>query len=198
MKARPILFSGEMVRALLAGHKTQTRRIIKPRGGEEVDPEGIYDLRPGDIEIARCPYGQAGDLLWVREAIELIDYRPELEQSMYSADCTPTVADAWPWKRRSLPAMHCPRGLSRLTLGITDVRVERLNDISRGDAMEEGCPFPNMAKGPNPVDWYAELWREINGEASWDANPWVWVIEFVVHHANVDHILNAAREAGAA
>jgi hypothetical protein len=71
-----------------------------------------------------------------------------------------------------------PAWASRITLEIVSVRVERLQEISRGDAMAEGCPFANMADGPNPRDWYAELWESINGPGSWDANPFVWVVEF--------------------
>ena len=76
------------------------------------------------------------------------------------------------------PSIHMPRWASRISLGITSVRVERLQDISRGDAMAEGCPFPNMAQGPDPRDWYAELWGAINGPDSWAENPWAWVVEF--------------------
>lgn len=71
-----------------------------------------------------------------------------------------------------------PRWASRILLEVTAVRVERLQDISRGDAMAEGCPFPNMAKGDDPRKWYADLWDQINGAGSWEANPWVWVVEF--------------------
>jgi hypothetical protein len=70
------------------------------------------------------------------------------------------------------------RWASRITLDVSMVRVERLNDISRGDCMAEGCPFPNMAKGADPREWYANLWESINGKGSWDLNPWVWVIQF--------------------
>lgn len=76
------------------------------------------------------------------------------------------------------PSIHMPRWASRITLEIVSVRVERVKDISRGDAMEEGCPFPNMADGENPVEWFGGVWRSINGIGSWNANPWVWVIEF--------------------
>lgn len=73
-----------------------------------------------------------------------------------------------------------PRWASRITLEITGVRLERLQDISRGDAMAEGCPHQNMAHGDDPRKWYADLWNDINGPGSWDKNPWVWVIEFKV------------------
>ncbi|MGE5866558.1 MAG: hypothetical protein ACM32J_15885, partial [Rhizobacter sp.] len=79
------------------------------------------------------------------------------------------------WK----PSIHMPRAASRITLEGTGVRVERLQDISRGDAMAEGCPSPNMRDGDDPRKWYADLWDSINGASScWDANPWVWVVEF--------------------
>ena len=78
------------------------------------------------------------------------------------------------WK----PAIHMPRAASRITLEVTGVRVERLQAISRGDAMAEGCPFANMAAGPDPRDWYRDLWNEINGPGAWDQSPWVWVVEF--------------------
>ena len=82
----------------------------------------------------------------------------------------------WEFKRR--PSIHMPRWASRILLEVVSVRVERLQDISRGDAMAEGCPFPNMAQGDDPRQWYAELWEQINGPGEWTANPWVWVVEF--------------------
>lgn len=81
-----------------------------------------------------------------------------------------------------------PRKYSRITLDVTEVRVERLQSISRGDAMEEGCLFPNMAKGPNPVDWYADLWNAINGEGAWEKNPFVTAYTFRVHLCNIDRM----------
>lgn len=89
------------------------------------------------------------------------------------------------WRAGFIP-VECPYGEPgdrRVAQGagdieITDVRIERLQDISRGDAMDEGCPFPNMAKGPDPRQWFTELWDEINGAGSWAATPWVWVVEF--------------------
>jgi hypothetical protein len=78
------------------------------------------------------------------------------------------------WK----PSIFMPKQACRLFLQVKNIRVERLQDISRGDAMAEGCPFPNMQKGPNPVGWFHDLWHKINGPTSWVKNPWVWVIEF--------------------
>lgn len=141
-----------------------------------------------------CPYGQPGDWLWVREtwAGPLADADEwdetndpgELENPRfceYAADGGPKPeylnADE-NMVCRWTSSIHMPRWASRITLEITGVRVERLQGISRGDAMAEGCPFPNMAKGGDPCGWYAELWESINGPGSWAANPWVWVIEF--------------------
>lgn len=78
------------------------------------------------------------------------------------------------------PSIHMPRVASRITLEVTEVRVERLQAISRGDAMAEGCPFANMAAGPDPRDWYRDLWNEINGAGAWDLDPFVWVVAFKV------------------
>lgn len=185
MKERPILFSAPMVRALLAGTKTQTRRVLKPGGR--------YDLAlvaPPDGGPSRCPYGVPGDRLWVREAIRLVpgqepDDGTGRVDSNYEADGTLTVADAWPWKRSYLPSMHCPRGLSRMTLEVTAVRVERLQDISEADAQAEGCALECMTPtgddsgsaiyGPGG---YRALWDDINGAGAWDANPYVWAVSF--------------------
>jgi hypothetical protein len=98
----------------------------------------------------------------------------------YRADGVPKREDLEGFLSDWKPSIHMPRSASRITLEITEVRVERLQEISRGDAMAEGCPFPNMANGSNPVHWYADLWNSINGNGpgSWDANPWVWCISF--------------------
>ena len=185
MKERPILFSAPMVRALLDGSKTQTRRVVKPTP-EWIGQSGVLSYR-GRVGLphALCPYGQPGDRLWVREswhqrgkfvfALPDSDKRSWLgtREIAYSADAKRPGHD---W--RSRPSSHMPRWASRITLEITGVRVERLQDISRGDAMVEGCPFPNMAAYNDPRKWYADLWESINGPGSWDANPWAWVVEF--------------------
>lgn len=208
-KERPILFSGAMVRALLAGTKTQTRRVLPTMvtlgrteypgkrakdGYSRVNwldtPEGI------EAAVRECKYGQPGDRLWVRESWapgDLMVFNAEKddpETILYRADRaalhwdgkamrTPMDTYAFNWDSvRWKPSIHMPRWASRITLEVTDVRVERLNDCSRGDAMAEGCPFPNMADGPDPRQWYAELWEQINGPGSWQANPWVWVLSF--------------------
>ena len=191
-----------MVRALLDGTKTQTRRVVKPQP-DSISPDGIparffhqRAIGSGYPVQIRCPYGQPGDRLWVREAIRLVpDQEPDdgtgRVLSTYGADGSLTVADAWPWKRSYLPPMHCPRGLSRIDLEITDVRVERLQDISEADAIAEGITGPHNVGYPAyrmPDDSkprysrasaaYEALWEQINGPDSWALNPWVWVVEF--------------------
>lgn len=174
MKERPILFSAPMVRAILAGTKTQTRRVVKPQ------PAGPW-AAPGKTA---CPYGLPGDRLWVKETIRKTgEYPGGYSTSEYVADGTPTVADAWPWQRRTLVSIHCPRGLSRITLEVTGVRVERLQDISHADADAEGCrgrrsADPALGFTITPRERFNALWEQINGAASWAANPWVWVVEF--------------------
>ena len=205
MKERPILFSAPMVRALLDGSKTQTRRVVKPQP-EWVEPATIWQQGDGHSGpgwyahnedysdegalFYRSPYGQPGDRLWVKETTikvedhgyegpvftESDDGRTVIEYGLAPSedDCT----EVEPEDIKLRPSIFMPRAMSRITLEITAVRVERLQDISRGDAMGEGCPFPNMAQGDDPRQWYADLWGQINGLGSWDQNPWVWVIEF--------------------
>lgn len=187
MKERPIPFSAPMVRAVLDGTKTQTRRVLKGRALEWIStPTGFSPQFIADAENRMCPYGQPGDRLWVREAwrsslaYELTPPRdiPVGSPIFYQADGAGSLPHFNAGKLR--PGMFMPRWASRLTLEITDVRVERLQEISRGDAMAEGCPFPNMAKGDDPRKWYADLWEQINGAGSWATNPWVWCVSFKV------------------
>ncbi|MCY1218201.1 hypothetical protein D9M72_301420 [compost metagenome] len=205
MKDRPILFSAPMVRALLDGTKTQTRRVVKPAPSWNVESiyrpftnepnnwQGFAGGGPGAIVwYSKCPYGMPGDSLWVREAIRLVpgqepDDGTGRVLSTYDADGSLTVADTWPWKRSYLPPMHCPRGLSRIDLEITEVSVERLQDISEADARAEGAPgYEEGVDEPPPSDDYEwsyrasfqRLWEQINGAGSWDANPWVWCVSF--------------------
>lgn len=196
MKERPILFSAPMVRAILAGTKTQTRRVVKPRK----DPDYGCELSPGEIagdeHAARlCPYGQPGDRLWVRETFAKIDgqTQPWIETD-YRATYThgDRLGDTLGLKKRWTPAIHMPRAASRISLEITAVRVERLQDISEAAAKAEGVHrnidglwsggvWKHLAQ-PNrygdPCNAFCDLWASINGGESWDANPWVWVVEF--------------------
>jgi len=206
MKERPILFSAPMVRAILDGRKTQTRRAFSERTinlmraaaklGEvsHFIDEGILAKNDIGYVLDICPHGKIGDQLWVRETHHhcadkkyLID---EYQQGLisgeaigliYKADTPNLVICDGGW----MPSIYMPRWASRILLEITDVRVERLNDISRTDAAAEGICYPDREKKP---DWYrndnwpeqnfAGLWQSINGDGSWQQNPWVWVIEF--------------------
>ncbi len=204
MKERPILFKGAMVRAILDGTKTQTRRIVNPQPDENGiscmpnapldwsdDVHGEWNPWKGETPNGDAWRGRVvcwpGDRLWVRETWQ--DWCPiwqgawcgcgskEMAQSTHRPAYAATPDErGHPAKWR--PSIFMPRWASRITLEVVSVRVERLNDCSRGDAMAEGCPFPNMADGPNPRKWYSELWESINGPGSWAANPWVWVVEF--------------------
>ncbi|KQV43259.1 MULTISPECIES: hypothetical protein [unclassified Rhizobium] len=203
MADRPILFSGAMVRALLAGTKTQTRRTLKaPYGTLELTASG---WKPIHTKV------RIGDRLYVREHWRtdlLLDALPPRSIShggtnvQYIADEALRGCDkTWVGPGKDRRAMHMPRWASRLTLTVTDVRVERLQDISENDAVAEGC-FKGKASGRvfNDVaamhlggdewasarDWYADLWERINGEGTWDQNPWVVAYTFTVERWNID------------
>nr|DAF23431.1 MAG TPA: ASCH domain protein [Caudoviricetes sp.] len=216
MKERPVIFNSEMVRAILDGRKTQTRRTIANVGSDNCIPlqkptktkDGIYthvmDAPGHDL----CPFGRVGDRLWVREAYQgpLFNFdqmetyledtskfeRPEFCEYRADGGKTPEYYDAddnlrYGWK----PSIHMPRWASRITLEITGVRVERLNDISEEDAKAEGVKpagdmlpdYPDTFLTPKG-DFatakvaFQRLWQSIYGEESWAVNPWVWVIEF--------------------
>lgn len=209
MKERPILFSAPMVRALLDGSKTQTRRpITGPRYGLKVNkhpaepsiladrveegPEGFM-FRGGVLQVGpiACPYGKPGERLWVREAwadLEQLSDGNYQRQAIYRADDIEQYGDedepvnvtapGMRWR----PSIHMPRWASRILLEIVSVRVERLQAISDADAIAEGCsgyrPDDDPFHDVEPRDEYRELWEQINGAGSWDANPWVWVVEF--------------------
>lgn len=241
MTERGMIFNAEMVRALLSGRKTQTRRIMK------VQPESnqlglllITDsTKRSDIgkyhwaesnatgnhvrsKLFSCPFGAVGDRIWVRETWAIlgnedgccIDWEEKLckadERSaarIYRASCEQrpgnyglwSIPDDADWKPHTKdyqyegawrPSIHMPRWASRILLEITDVRVERLNAISEEDARAEGIidggclncgePEPCGCANPEPdaTDAFAYLWQSIYGQESWNANPWVWVIEF--------------------
>ncbi|MDQ9409497.1 hypothetical protein [Serratia marcescens] len=200
MKERPVIFNGEMVRAILDGRKTQTRRVVSDRHMHLIDVASqigeCYPLESG-INHANsqsyyrdlCPFGWVGDRLWVREtfaghylddnqiqdikdgrdkAEDLCEYRADYSDD---ADCV----DGW------TPSIHMPRWASRITLEITAVRVERLNDISEEDAKAEGVAPSQHIITPAEALYrvgFLKLWQSIYGFDSWNANPWVWVIEF--------------------
>jgi hypothetical protein len=184
-----MLFSAQMVRALLNGSKTQTRRVAKHplamaakrilsyHGQTEFDC--IFEDESGGI--IHCPYGKPNDRLWVREAWRVIDVADCLApREITSAYRIWYEADAphQPGFGKYRPPMFMPRWASRISLEITGVRVERLQDITVSDAMAEG--YDGSIKSPvDPsIEWYSGLWESINGPGSWSANPWVWVIDF--------------------
>jgi hypothetical protein len=199
--------SAPMVRALLAGTKTQTRRVVKPQPVHDSRFAGGWKLEgKAGHEAATCspliadlsPYGQPGDRLWVREhwcASSAHDSLPP--RDIPAGDAVEYLADS-PTRvltGKARRAFHMPRWASRITLEVTGVRVERLQDISEADAMAEGgvealkgwwshegldwnSPGPNKRFGGTAIDSYRILWEQINGPGSWDANPWVWCVGF--------------------
>ena len=179
MKETGLMFKAPLVRAILSGQKTQTRRIAKdvrhPDLGNWYAPGAlVLEGEPQHVIHRACPWGQPGDRIYVRETFA---QHPQFADLAYRAEGEEFEdSDGALWVPKWTPAIHMPRKLARIWLEITGVRVERLQSISRGDAMAEGCPFPNMADGEDPRDWFAEVWKSTGGD--WAANPWVWVIDF--------------------
>ncbi|MCS4496240.1 morphogenetic protein [Pantoea sp. B623] len=181
MKECPILLNAEMVRAVLDGGKTQTRRILKvqPHAGVRNSVFVKSGYEDGHGKELVCPFGAVGDRLWVRETWA----RYNIDQDTHDIAYRATTPDDWPKEGRWRPSIHMPRWASRITLEITGVRVERLQDITNQDAMAEGIGhlYAYDESQPTPKDAtrrFAELWQSIYGADSWQANPWVWVIEF--------------------
>ena len=237
MRERPILFNAEMVRAILDGRKTQTRRPVKPQPDMEIDGEKCPDGSGGwswspvwpkghkwagrTLGWTGCPLGKPSDRLWVREAWqeffddEMMPLRPRgprgrlgspswpdrFSHVFYRAD-GPVPVQPPLGRANWRPSIHMPRWAARIILEITNVRVERLQDISEADAMAEGCAFESgweescgegYASGGGFLDYgskddayscrtaigsYRTLWDSLYGPLAWDANPWVWVGEF--------------------
>jgi hypothetical protein len=188
MAERGILFSAPMVRAILAGTKTQTRRVVKPQ--PERDHRGVMmwplgphrrigfegkDVHPDLHEY--CPYGVPGDRLWVREAWRapscIDDLMPSEIPAGYSISFTANGGQQYNGRPR--PGMFMPRWASRITLEVTGVRVERLQDIRDDEAIAEGCTGDGLI---DPSEEYAALWDSINGRGAWATNPWVWCVSF--------------------
>lgn len=195
-KERPILFSAPMVRALLNGTKTQTRRVVKPQPeiAQLLTHSGWSAWHDGSGRPLRNPYGQPGDRLWVREAWQVhhaggdepihgpmkehpgglvcMGYRATEEERV--RDHQPFAKPyAGPWR----PSIHMPRWACRLVLEVTDVRVQRLQAISGADAVAEGV-YARLPDNGIAQSEFADLWRSINGADSWTANPWVWAVSF--------------------
>lgn len=223
MNERGMIFNAEMVRAILEGRKTQTRRVLATyQDAVKFCPE--WDVNGKQIFIVLgekdhtgmnpvitaipCPFGQQGDRIWVRETWATlgnedgccVDWNDNLckgdEKSaarIYRASCEQrpgdyglwSIPDDADWKPHTdnqkfegawRPSIHMPRWASRILLEITDVRVERLNSITESDAEAEGVTDTGF--GDLLVDGFRYLWKSIYGDGSWQANPWVWVIEF--------------------
>jgi hypothetical protein len=191
MTERPILFKGEMVRAILDGRKTQTRRAVKPvptfnGGGACHDADALQHdyVEPHWVFPKICKYGAPGDMLWVREAWRAWSQYDDWPPSRLPPGVdVQYIADASaPWSSRHRSPRYMPRWASRITLHITDIRVERLQDISEDDARAEGCdpvvhPDGAVDCGTRKTT-FAKLWNKINGPGAWSANPWVWAISF--------------------
>lgn len=201
-RERPIIFSGDMVRAILDGRKTQTRRPIKPQPGPQayVTPfEGgwMFGGLIADIptkyrsRLLACPFVETCDMLWVRETWAFVtDYCGNVVLSgrlaLYRADCERGLEPSH-WR----PSIHMPRWASRITLEVVSVRVERVQDITEEDAQAEGMEPGCLTCGENCIytggcgycrpcyrESFSGQWQSIYGRESWLANPWVWVVEF--------------------
>jgi len=228
MKSRPILFSTPMVQALLNGSKTMTRRKLKRQperceliSQDACSPSGysfIADMY--DDEYIKCKYGEVGDLLWVRETWKpdvgdiTSGIRFKADNVLIHIENSVEAADKWLDVRKPeeqfpqmkdpvwRPSIFMPRWASRITLEITDVVCERLQDISEEDSKSEGV-FHDVEtdryhyaenKGAALVHArgaFSTLWKSINGEDSWRENPWVWVVKFDVHNVNVDDFMGS-------
>jgi hypothetical protein len=228
-KERPIIFSGDMVRALLAGNKTQTRRVVDQKRNPHTEPIRVWcasGAKPGEGDTAAsglwfalggdtgnrqqagwypCPYGKPGDRLWVREAFA-VDVAGCPGGVSYRADHMDPKGDGPAHPMKWKPSIHMPRKLSRITLEIVSVRVERLKAISSEDARAEGMHVEKLDSWGNSSMWwswryphpgkvdecrltevfaFANLWNRIHGinefdMEPWELNPWVWVLEFKV------------------
>lgn len=216
MREKPILFSGEMVNAIIAGRKTQTRRVITPQPTDYGCRHAGGDRWVWTLGEKKCPHGQRGDLLWVRETWcpanssdgPVICYRANYGRRYMSDECFPMNYDLYPnagcgawsvwagdlesgvegsWR----PSIFMPRWASRIALIITEIRAERLQDISDTDALAEG-----VTEAPSGIEHvryatkyndmsipralFRGLWDKINAKRgySWESNPWVWVVSF--------------------
>lgn len=195
MKETPILYTGSNVRAILEDRKSQTRRLLKPQphAWKQVNPTALgnaawtFGVINNGVEQLdwKCPYGQPGDRLWVKET-----WRPYYEEETGASGLlfraggykeTRAAMDVMSGNDHWKPSIFMPRWASRITLEITEIRVERLQDISEDDAVAEGCkrsPITSDEWVDTAYGKYEELWEQINGPGSWDLNSWVWVIGF--------------------
>lgn len=191
---KPILFSTPMVQAILQGTKTQTRRIIKIDTGqliadlvEQTAPNYFSFKKDGEFIAGRKSKYQVGDILWVRETWKISPQQCTWQKYSYKADYHSALSELGKWK----PSIHMPKAAARIFLKVTNVRVERLQDISEADAVAEGIEkqktnygdylFKHYLKdkfGPSAKHSFQTLWQKIYGIESWDKNPYVWVYEY--------------------
>lgn len=210
MRERPILMSASMVLACLRDSeaKTNTRRTLK-NPPNKVGGEPHYIMHEGALLVAfgpgpgpqtaparwwKCPYGAPGDRLWVKETYRLPAWADHMRPSLASGNRVYYAADGQDHERsvagKLRPSIHMPRWACRLVLEVTDVKVERLHDISEADALAEGVQQIGLYYGVpdvsatwdrechSPAAAYRELWKAINGQDSWKPNPWVWSVHF--------------------
>ncbi|HAH3133304.1 hypothetical protein GKF31_23725 [Escherichia coli] len=197
MKERGVVFNDDMVRAILEGRKTQTRRPVKNVRADNClvirkptkKRNGVYTHVMDALEHGLCPFGNVGDRIWVRETFNAFwldnDVIQEIKDGVslaselcdYKADYSDSSKPAEGWT----PSIHMPRWASRILLEITDVRVERLHDMSEADAKAEGASPVTYKITPTEAVYrvgFGDIWRGIYGQENWLSNPWVWVIEF--------------------
>jgi hypothetical protein len=201
-KEIPILFSSTMVQAIIAGRKTMTRRIVKPQpiDNTEVDGNFFHGNHKGYVKVDGHPNWQkqfahefanwkVGDILWVREAFSPVKANNFNggKSTLFKADVAENKFDGYKWK----PSIHMPKEAARIWLEVTEVRVERLHDITEEDAIAEGVEklnnwWKDYTSDQDAYDMqtamcsFDSLWKKINGEESWNENPWVWVVSFKV------------------
>lgn len=208
MKEHPILFTSAMVKAILAGKKTQTRRIVKPQPGNDLhghlcwgpprEPMQWWVTDPQKDIAPHCPYGKPGDKLWVRETWGVASIYDSVKPRDLKPNHMKVNFDGQLEGVKKRPSIFMPRWASRIQLEIVSVRVQRLNDISANDAEAEGIVETEfwtpreLESRPFEEKWwddyhfwenypqlaYSRLWESINGKGSWELNPWVWVVEF--------------------
>lgn len=204
-KYRPVIFSASMVRAILSGNKTQTRRLVAldDKFSEIRSPslccindkidwgvlafDNTFDYKFPQIKHIKSPFGYKGDRLWVRESFTLIDngnlpiYRADGRDAFgdFVEELKPDDPDKlFKWK----PSIHMPRNKSRIILEVKDLRVERLQEISNKDALAEGITLEQLPDNLQDQDraktWFRGLWQSLYGAKSWESNPWVWAVDF--------------------